>query len=278
MAASAWKGALSFGLLTIPIRLYPAARKVRTPLHQIHRKCHTRLRQPLFCPTCNRIVERSEVVRGYETEDGKYILVDDDDIKKITPPSSKTMEILAFVKESQIDPIYFETSYFAMPEKDQEKPYVLLLKALEETKRVGIARLTMHQREYTVFIRPREHGLTVHTMYFVNEIRAVEGYGKIGENIKLKPQEVKLAEQLVKTLAEDFNPRKYRDTFQENLKALIDAKQKGKTVVEEHAPKRAPVIDIMEALKKSLSEKETGHPRRAASRVNRTERRRRLAS
>jgi DNA end-binding protein Ku len=238
------------------------------------------LRQPLYCPTCHRIVERSEVVKGYEYEKGHYILIELEELKKITPPSGRTMEIQAFVKGSQIDPIFFESSYLALPEKDNPKPYVLLVKALEESDRVGIAQVTMHQREYTVFIRPRSHGLTVHTMYFVNEIRSVEGYGKIQE-VKLRPQEIKLAEQLVETLAADFKPQQYHDTFQERLKALIEAKREGKTIVEEEAPKRAPVIDMMEALKRSLQETETQKrkkPMRARPAAREREGRRRLAS
>src|SRR5438270_11110951 len=280
MAASVWTGSIGFGLLSIPIRLYPAARSERINLHQLHKKCHTRLRQPLYCPTCNRMVERSEVVKGYEYEKGHYILIDSEELKKITPPSGRAMEIQAFVKRLQIDPIYFESSYFALPEKDNPKPYVLLVKALEDSDRVGIAKVTMHQREYTVFIRPRSHGLTVHTMYFVNEIRKVEGYGKTTQDIKLRPQEVKLAEQLVESLSEDFKPQQYHDTYQENLKALIEAKRHGKTIVEEEAPKRAPVIDMMEALKRSLHEadaqKQKKPMRRAAGRERET--RRRLAS
>lgn len=273
MATSVWKGAISFGLLSIPIRLYPAARPERTNLHQIHKKSHTRLRQPLYCPTCKRIVERSEVVKGYEYEKGKYVLLEDEDLKKITPASGRTMEIEAFVKSSEIDPIFFESSYLAMPEKDNPKPYVLLVKALEESDRVGIAKVTMHQREYTVFIRPCSHGLTIHTMYFVNEIRSVEGYGKTPD-VKLKPQEIKLAEQLVESLSGDFKPQQYHDTYQENLKKLIEAKREGKTVVEEEAPKRAPVIDMMEALKRSLRNSEA--QKKKPTRVR--ESRRRLAS
>jgi DNA end-binding protein Ku len=264
MASSVWKGNISFGLLSIPIRMFTAARSERLQLHQIHKKCHTRLRQPLFCPECNRIVDRSEVVKGYEYAEGKYVVVDDEEIKKITPQSSRTMEILAFVKESQIDPIYFDASYFVLPEKDNQKPYALLLKALEETGRVGIAKVTMHQREYTVFIRPHDNGLMIHTMYFANEIHEVEGYGKADKSITLKPQEIKLAQQLVETLSEDFNPKQYHDTFQENLKALIAAKQEGKSVVEEATTKRAPVIDMMEALKRSLAK--TTAPKHEANR------------
>ena len=265
--ASTWRGALSFGLLTIPIRLYPAARSQRTYLHQLHDKCHTRLKQPLFCPTCNRIVSRDEVVKGYEYEEGHYVLVDKEDMKKITPKSGKTMEILAFVKQEQIDPIYFDASYFALPDKDADKAYQVLLKALEDTGRVGIAQVTMHQRDYTVFIRPRDHGITVHTMYFQNEIREVSGYGEKPGNLHIKPQEIKLAEQLIETLSEDFKPAQYHDTFQERLRALVESKQKGKTLTEQPAPRQAQVIDMMEALKKSLRETERAGKRRRVSAV-----------
>jgi DNA end-binding protein Ku len=263
MASSTWSGVLSFGLVTIPIRLYPAARSERTYLHQLHNKCHTRLKQPLFCPTCNRIVSRDEVIKGYEYEEGQYVLVDKDDLKKITPKSGRVMEILAFVKEDQIDPVYFDASYVALPDKDAGKSYQVLLKALEDTRRVGIAAVTMHQREYTVFIRPRNNGITIHTMYFQNEIRQVPGYGEKPKDLHIKPQEIKLAEQLIETLSEDFNPKQYHDTFQDKLRELVQAKQKGKTVSERTAPGHAKVIDMMEALKKSLRGKsdETGKRR-----------------
>jgi DNA end-binding protein Ku len=256
MATPVWKGTLSFGLLAIPVKLYTAARSQRMNLHQLHKVCHTRLKQPLYCPQCNRQVDRSEVVRGYEYEKGRYAIVNDEEIKKITPPSSTVMEIVAFVKQEQIDPIYFDASYFMLPDKDSEKPYALLLKTLEDSNRVGIATVTMHQREYTVFIRPRKNGLTVHTMYYANEIRQVAGYGKAEKDVKLKPAEVKLAEQLVESLSQDFKPEQFHDKFQENLKALIEAKQKGKTVVAERKPAPGRVIDMMEALKKSLANAE----------------------
>jgi DNA end-binding protein Ku len=280
MPTATWKGSISFGLLTIPINLYTAARSERTYLHQIHRECHTRLRQPLFCPTCNRQVDRSEVIRGYEYEEGQYVLVESEEIKKITPKSGRTMEILAFVKAEEIDPIFYDASYFALPDKENHKPYILLVKALEDTNRVAIATVTMHQREYTVFIRPRNHGLTVHTMYFANEIREVEGYGKVDESIKLKPQEIKLAEQLVDTLSERFKPQKYHDTFQENLKKLIEAKQAGKTVVAEPEARRAPVIDMMEALKRSIRQTEMGEAKKPerVKKVEREERKKKKAA
>jgi DNA end-binding protein Ku len=257
MASSIWNGTLSFGLLAIPVKLYTAARSQRMNLHQLHKVCRTRLKQPLYCPQCNRQVGRSEVVRGYEYEKGQYVIVNEEDIKRITPRSSTVMEIVAFVKQEQIDPIYFDASYFMLPDKDSEKPYALLLKTLEDSDRVGIATVTMHQREHTVFIRTRKNGLTIHTMYYANEIREVAGYGQAQKDVKLKPAEVKLAEQLVESLSQDFKPEQFHDKFQENLKALIEAKQKGKTIVAQRKPGPARVIDMMEALKKSLANAET---------------------
>jgi DNA end-binding protein Ku len=257
MASSAWKGSISFGLVSIPIRLFAAARPVRINLHQLHSVCKTRLKQPLYCPHCERIVERSEVVKGYEEEDGKYVLIDPEEVKKLAPESSRSMDILSFVKASEVDPLFFDSSYFIVPEAEGRKAYLLLLKTLEDSKRVAIAKIAMHQREYTAFIRPYDHGLTLHTMYFANEIREAPGYGKT-DNIKLRPEEVKLAEQLVSTLSEDFHLEKYHDEFQERLKALIEAKRNGRDVAVEPQPHRAPVIDMMTALKESLER--TGEP------------------
>ena len=251
MASSAWKGFITFGLISIPVKLYPAARSSRVGLHQLHAVCKTRLRQPLFCPTCNRIVERSEVVKGYEYEDGKHVVIDPEEIKKITPESARAMEILAFVKESEIDPLFFDSSYFLVPEDQGKKAYKLLLKTMEDKDRVAIAKLTMHQREYTVFLRPYDHGIALHTMYFANEIREAPGYGET-DNVKITPQEIKLADQLVDNLSEEFQLKKYHDEFETRLRALIEAKQKGRDIAVTPRPERAPVIDMMTALKKSL--------------------------
>jgi DNA end-binding protein Ku len=252
MAAPAWKGMISFGLVSIPIRLYTAARSKRTYLHQIHKDCHTRIKQPLFCPSCNRIVDRSEVIKGYEYETGQYVLIEGDEIKKITPASGKMMEIIAFLDQDSVDPIYFDSSFLALPDEHAEKPYRLLLKALEDTKKMGVAKVTMHQREYTVFIRARNNGLTMHTMYYQNEISHVEGYGK-NYDAKLKPEEGKLADKLIESLSAPFKPEAYKDEFQARLNELIEAKLKGKAVVAAPKPGRAPVIDMMQALKRSLA-------------------------
>jgi DNA end-binding protein Ku len=156
---TAWKGHLSFGLVSIPIRLYPAARKAGVQLHQIHKKCHTRIRQPLFCPHCNRIVERSEVIKGYEYEKDQYVLIEEQEIKKIAPPSERTMEIQEFVKLSEVDPLYFDASYLAVPEESGRKAYQLLLRTLEDSSRAAIAKVSMHRREYLISSGPETTGL-----------------------------------------------------------------------------------------------------------------------
>jgi DNA end-binding protein Ku len=264
MASSVWKGMISFGLVSIPIRLFAAARTKRTYLHQIHNACNTRLKQPLFCPTCDRMVDRSEVIKGYEYETGQYVLVDGEEIKKITPPSGKTMEIMTFLNQADVDPIYFDSSFVALPEPHAEKPYALLLKALQDTKKMGVAKVSMHQREYTIFIRARNNGLTLHTMYYQNEISTVEGYGK-KYDIKLKPEEVKLADQLVETLSAPFKPELYKDEFQQRLNELIEARLKGKTVSVAPKPGKAAVIDMMQALKKSLAARQSSKPKVASA-------------
>jgi DNA end-binding protein Ku len=252
MAASVWKAFISFGLVSIPVRLYAAARRTRISLHQLHRECHTRLRQPLFCPTHNRIVDRSEVVKGFEYEKDKYVLMEPEDIKKIQPESARAMQVVSFANASEIDPLFFDASYFLVPEGEGRKAYLLLLKTLEDTRRVGIAKVTMHQREYIVFIRPYDQGLALHTMYFANEIGEGPGHGSV-DHIKLAPQEIKLAEQLVSALSEPFGLRKYHDEYQKRLRTLIEARQKGEDIAAAPQPKRAPVIDIMSALKQSLA-------------------------
>jgi len=165
------------------------------------------------------------------------------------------MEILEFVKESDVDPVYFESSYYMLPEEAGRRPYALLTKALEESEYVAIAKLTMHNREYTVFLRPHEGGLMLHTMYYEEEVRKVEGFG--APEVELKDAEVKVAHQLIEALAADWEPEKYHDTFQDNLKNLIQTKLEGGKIQEVEKPKKlAPVVDLMAALKQSLAEME----------------------
>jgi DNA end-binding protein Ku len=255
MATSVWKGYLTFGLISVPVRLFSAARTEHIALNQLHKECKTRVKQPLYCPTHQRIVERSEIVKGYEYEKGQYVLVEDEEIKKIAPPSASSMEIQEFVNADDVDPLYLDASYYMVPEDAGRKAYQLLVKTMEESGRAAIAKLCMHQREYVVLVRPRDHGLTLHTMYFADEVRALPEYGEKGE-VKVKPEEVKLAKQLVDSLAGEFDPKKYHDEYKERLKALLDAKLAGQEVAVAAQPQLAPVIDMMEALKKSLAARE----------------------
>ncbi len=256
MATTVWKGHLTFGLISIPVRMYAAARGERISFNQLHNVCHSRLKQPLFCPVCNRTVERSEIVKGYEYEKDQYVLFKEDDLDKIQPPSAKLMEIQEFVKIQDIDPLYFESAYYVSPEEAGLKAYQLLMKAMKESGYAAIAKLYMHQREHIVIIRPGSKGLTLHTMYYSTARFARPKAANLPlDKVELKDQEKKLAHQLIESLAGPFEPEKYRDVYSDNVRAMIDAKLKGQEVAEVAQPHLAPVVDLMEALKKSLAEK-----------------------
>jgi DNA end-binding protein Ku len=265
MAASSWKGFLTFGLISIPIRLSPAARTERISFNQLHKECHTRLKQPLFCPTCNRMVERSEVEKGYEYEDGQYVLFTPEELDKVEPESARSMEILEFVKLDEIDPVYFDSSYYAAPEEGGAKAYRLLTEAMQQSGYAGIAKVTMHNRENIVIIRARDNGLTLHTMFYTNEIRSAESAG--ADRVEVKEQERTLATQLIENLAAKFEPDKYRDTYQESLRALVAAKTAGREVTAAPHASIAPVIDLMDALKKSLAKQSAAPDKKQPIRI-----------
>ena len=254
MAASTWKGFLSFGLISIPIRLSPAARTERISFNQLHSVCHTRIKMPLFCPTCNRMVERSEIEKGYEYEKDQYLLFSEAELEEAEPESARTMEILEFVKVEEIDPLYFDASYYAAPEDVGAKAYHLLLDAMIESGYAAIAKVTMHSRENIVIVRPRKEGLTIHTMFYQNEIRPAVEYGSTDKS-EIKEQEKALAMRLIESLATHFKPEKFHDAYQENLQKLIEAKAHGQKLSIVPPAAKAPVIDLMEALKKSLAAK-----------------------
>ena len=256
MAASVWTGYLTFGLISMPVRLFSGARSTRISFHMLHRNDLTRVKQQLYCPNDERVVERDEIVKGYEYRKGEYVVIEPEEIRKIEPKTAKAMEILEFVKQEEIDPIYFESSYYLMPEEAGRKPYALLARALEETQYVAIAKLAMHNREYTVFLRPYEGGMMLHTMYYQDEVRAMPEFGE--DHTKIKDAEVKVAHQLIEALAAEWDPTKYYDTFEENVKKLIKAHLEGKEVTPVEKPRRAaPPTDLMAALKKSLAQMES---------------------
>jgi len=255
MAASVWKGTVSFGLVSVPIKLFVAARYSHISFHEVHRECGHRVQQQLYCPYDKRVVSRDEIVMGYEVDEDKMVIVNREELKKLQPASSSSMEILQFVKLSDVDPIFFETSYFSVPEEAGRRGYTLLLKTMEEMNVAALAQVTMHQRERTVILRPYRGGLTLHTLYYPNEIYNVAGYGK-NNAANLKKPEIVLAEQFAKGLIAPFRPEKYHDQYQERVKKLIESKEKGTAAPKlEKTPRLAPVVDLMTALKQSIANK-----------------------
>ncbi len=251
MAANVWKGHITFGLVSIPVRLSVAARSETVGFNQLHKTDHSRVKQVLFCAAEDKQIERSEIVKGYEYEKGKYVVIDEEDVKKIVPKTAKVMEILEFVKAEEMDPVYLESSYYALPEEAGEKPYTLLFEALRRSGCVGIAKATMHQREHIVIVRPGKHGLLLHTMYYQDEIRATDEFRTNSDLVKDK--EVAMAQMLIDQMVGSFEPTKFSDNYRANLRAMIDAKIAGQDVVAAPlAEEIAPVVDIMEALRSSL--------------------------
>ena len=255
MAASVWKGSISFGLVSVPIKLFAAARYSHISFHEVHRECGHRVQQQLYCPYDKRVVSRDEIVMGYEVDEDKMVVVDREELKKLQPASSSTMEILQFVKLSDVDPIFFETSYFSVPDEAGSRGYTLLLETMEEMKLAALAQVTMHQRERTVILRPYQGGLTLHTLYYPNEIHDVAGYGK-NKATNLKKPEIALAEQFAKGLVAPFRPEQFHDEYQERVKKLIESKEKGTAAPKpEKTARLAQVVDLMTALKQSIANK-----------------------
>src|SRR5262249_47999986 len=253
MASSVWKGHLTFGLVSFPIRLFSAARSETVSFNLLHKDDNSRIRQVTFCQAEDKPVPRTELVKGYEYEKDHYVVIDDEDIKKVAPKTAKVMEILEFVKADQVDPIYLESSYYVAPDEGGEKSYALLFQALRESKFYALAKVAMHNREHIIVLRPGAKGILSHTMYFQDEIRQVEEFRT--DTSLVKDKELEMAKMLISSLESNFEPQKYHDEYRDNLRKMIEAKIEGKKVVAAPTEHIAPVIDIMEALKRSLAEK-----------------------
>jgi DNA end-binding protein Ku len=270
MPATVWKGQLSFGLVSFPISLRAAARAEPIHFHMLHKKDGSRIKEVWYCAREDKPVERDEIVKGYEYEKGRYVTVEDAELKKVAPPTATAMEILQFVRAEEVDALYFEQSYYVAPDADAAKPYELLCKAMEDTGYYAVAKIAMHSREHIAIIRPSDNLLVLHTMYFVNELHKTNAV-KPPAKVKFGTKEMDLAKKLISTLASPFKPEQYADEYRKNVERLISQKRKGRqpTVVEQ--PKPSQVVDIMDALKRSLAT--TGkpakkpakkHPRKAA--------------
>ncbi len=178
MASTVWKGYISFGLVSVPVRLYAAAREEHVSFNQIHEACGSRIKQQIFCPACERVVERSELAKGYQVDRDSYVLVSGEELKTLEADSSEAMEITQFVSLSEVDPIYYQASYYSAPEDPGRRAYGLLLQAMEKLNVAAIAKVTLHQREQIVLMRPYHQGIVLHTLYFPAEVREIAEYGK----------------------------------------------------------------------------------------------------
>lgn len=252
MASTVWKGFLTFGLISVPIRLFAAARREHVSFHQIHKTCGTRVRQQSWCPLDQRVVDRNEIVKGYEESQDSFIEIDPEELKKIELPSERNMEIVQFVKLAEVDPIYFDASYYATPEDPGRKAYDLLVRTLDKAGYAALAKMSMHQHEYVVVVRPRARGLTLHTLYYQNELNQLAEYGQ-PDQVEISPQEIELAERLIENLAAPFDPEKFHDAYQKKVLELIEAKRHGQEIRPARPQKLAPVVDLMEALQRSLA-------------------------
>lgn len=253
MPSSIWSGYLTFGMISIPVKLFPAARSESLGFHMLHKNCGSRVKQQLYCPVHEETISRSDTVKGYEYEKNRYVEIEPEEVKKIEPRTARAMEILEFVAADEVDPLYFENSYFLVPDEPGRRAYVLLRQALADRKKLAVAKVSMHNREYTVIVRPLEKGLAVHSMFYENEVRSIQDAGNV-DGLEVKEKELELATSLVESLSASFEPEKFHDTFQDNLRKLVEAKLEGQPVEEVQKPKLAPVIDLMAALKKSLEE------------------------
>lgn len=259
---SLWKGVVSFGLVNIPVRLYTATESRDVRFHMLHRACHTPIRYRRYCPTCAREVEMDEIARGYEYARGRYVIVEDEDLAALPLRTDKAVEILDFVRLDEIDPIYFEKTYFLEPAEGGAKAYALLRRALAETGRVALAKVALRAKESLAAIRVYRGAGTVQpapgeilvmeTMFFPDEIRSYAELEGAYRAVEVSERELAVAVHLVESLSASFAPERYRDEYREALLAVIEEKAEGEEVVAPPAPEPARVVDLLEALEESL--------------------------
>lgn len=254
--ASIWKGSLAFGLVNIPVEAKTAVREDHISFRMLHAEDLSPVKYERVCAADGEPVPWNEIVKGYEYEKGKYVVMSDDDFKAAALESSKTLEILDFVRHDEIDPRYFETPYYLVPSKGGEKAYALLREALKTSNAVGIGKVVIRQKEHLAAVRVIGDAIVLELMRFANELVDVDEFNFPSAEM-VRPQELKMAEQLVASLAEPFSPEKYTDDYRANLMKIIRAKMKGKkiTVEEpEREPADAQVLDLMSRLKESLKQ------------------------
>ena len=252
-ARPTWKGFLKISLVNVPVRVFPATDAAATiGFNQLHRDCQTRIQQKRWCPSCEREVANTELVKGYEFEKGRYAVLEEEDIAKVRPESTRVINLVQFADAASLDPIYFERPYYLAPDGAVAgEAFAVLREGMKGM--AGIGKLALYGREYLVAVQPRENGLVMYTMRHAAEVRSMGAIDELGDvPAKVKPDEVKLAKQVMSTFEGELDMREYRDEYQEELRKVIDAKIEGREVAEpvEEAPPK--VVNLMDALRKSL--------------------------
>ncbi|HKB11603.1 MAG TPA: Ku protein [Vicinamibacterales bacterium] len=255
MAARAtWKGFLKISLVNIPIKVFPATESSGSiSFNQLHGDCQTRIQQKRWCPHCNREVPNSEIVKGYEFEKGRYVIVSDEDFDQVRPESTRVIDLVQFADAAAIDPMYVDRTYYLAPDGGMAADAFAVMRDGMQGK-VGVGKLALYGREYLVAVRPHGKGIVMHTLHHAAEIRSIDAVEELNAvPVKVKPEEIKLARQVIETFEQPLDLASYRDEYREALQKIIDAKIAGEQVVTAATPEAPPkVVNLMDALKKSL--------------------------
>jgi DNA end-binding protein Ku len=262
MARAIWSGSIGFGMVSIPVKLFGATESKDISFHLLHATCGTRLKQVRWCPTDEQEVPWNETVRGYEYAKDQYVTLTEEDFEKLPLPSKHTIELTAFVKEEEIDPVFYEKSYHLAPDERGEKPYALLIRTLEKKALTAIATITIRKKEQLCALRPRDGALMLETLYYPDEIRAQPEMDL--DKTKITERELEMAFTLIDLLRKPFDPAEYTDHYREALSQVIEAKLEGRDVVTSPAAREAKVIDLADALRRSVEAAKKGKPKRAA--------------
>jgi DNA end-binding protein Ku len=265
MARAIWSGSISFGMVSIPVKLYGATESKDISFHLVHATCGTRLKQVRWCPTDEVEVPWSETVRGYEYAKDEYVTLTDEDFEKLPLPSRHIIDLTAFVKATEIDPVYYERSYFLTPDERAEKAYALLLQALDKKGLTALATITIRKKEQLCALRPRDGVVMLETLYYPDEVRREHGVDL--DRTRVTERELEMAFTLIELLRKPFEPEEYHDHYREALAQLIDAKLQGREVVKSPAARETKVIDLADALRKSVEAARKGGRAMAAAKT-----------
>jgi len=252
-ARPTWKGYLKISLVNIPVRVFPATDSAATiSFNQLHRECQTRIQQKRWCPRCEVEVPNSDLVKGYEFEKGRYVVVDEDDLAKVRTESTRVINLVQFTEAKAIDPIYLERAYYLAPDGAVAAEAFAVMREGMAGK-AGVGKVALYGREYLVAIQPRGKGLVMHTLRHASEIRSMDAIDELSDvTANVKPEEMKLARQVIQNFEGELDMSEYRDEYQEELKRIIDAKIAGEEIVEKEEEAPPKVVNLMEALRKSL--------------------------